>query len=64
MQIQGNGMVVSKTTAEQILQIMLKHVKMDKKVIAAIIEDLHKVNGNKSFKDTIALLERLQHEDE
>lgn len=48
-------MVASQNTIEQILKVVLQHV--NRPTAFDIITDLKKVDGNKSFKDTIARLE-------
>jgi uncharacterized heparinase superfamily protein len=50
-------MVASQNTIEQILRVVLQHVS--RPAAFDIITDLKKVDGNKSFKDTITRLEAL-----
>jgi hypothetical protein len=44
-------MAASKSTVEQVLDVILKHVS--KETALKIIEDLMSVPGDKSFRDTI-----------
>ncbi len=44
-------MAASKSTVEQVLEVILKHVS--KETALKIIEELTSVPGNKSFRDTI-----------
>jgi hypothetical protein len=44
-------MVASQNTIEEIIRVILKHV--DRDTAHAIIHDLQKIDGNKSFRDTI-----------
>lgn len=48
-------MAISNKTASSVIEILLKH-NIDNNIIKEIIEDLSKVEGNKSFKDSITKL--------
>lgn len=47
-------MVASATTVEQVAEVLRKHVPRD--LIEKICDELEKVPGNKSFRQTIELL--------
>jgi hypothetical protein len=49
-------MVVSRSTADQVLATLLAH--LDEQKARALVDDLLKISGNKSFRETIELLDR------
>ena len=51
-------MVASFDTIERIFEVMVRHCTPEQ--IAAIVQDLQSVPGNKSFRDTIERLALLQ----
>jgi hypothetical protein len=55
-------MTTSKTTAQQLAEIVRRYVPEDK--IPAMLDDLTQVPGNKSFREVVQMLEQgCGHED-
>jgi hypothetical protein len=50
-------MTTSKTTAQQLAEIVRRYVPEDK--IPAMLDDLTQVPGNKSFREVVQMLEQL-----